>query len=484
MSTSFQPTILLTGPTGYVGGRLLKRLEALPVRVRCLARNPEYLEGVTGKQTEVVRGDVLDRSSLAVCLDGVDTAYYLVHSMASAEWFEQKDREAAENFAAEAKAAGVKRIVYLGGLADDEADLSPHMRSRHEVGQLLRTSGCAVTEFRASIIIGSGSLSFELIRSLVIRLPVMVTPQWVSVEAQPIAIDDVLDYLVAALTLPEDETRIYEIGGPQRVSYAGIMREYARQTGRRRLFIPVPVLSTKLSSLWLGLVTPVYARVGRKLIEGLRHPSVVRDDAASSAFEIQPRDLESAIDDATLSERELDAPRWGDSTAASVVEQEWSEDSFLKTIQDDRSRGSHASPEAAFAPIRRIGGPSGWYFATWLWRVRGWLDLLVGGVGMRRGRRNPDQLRVGDVVDCWRVAEYEPNRRLKLVAEMRVPGKAWLEFSVAPTEGGSTIRQTATYRPVGTFGVVYWYAIWPVHVVLFSGMLREIVRRGESPTAA
>ena len=483
MSENSPLTILLTGPTGYVGGRLLKRLEQLPVKVRCLARKPEYLAGVVGEDTEVVRGDVLDRVSLAPSLKGVDTAYYLVHSMAAAEWFEQKDREAAENFAAEARAAGVKRIVYLGGLADDSDDLSAHMRSRHEVGELLRKSGCAVTEFRASIIIGSGSLSFELIRSLVIRLPVMITPHWVSVEAQPIAIDDVLDYLVAALSLPQGESRIYEIGGPERVSYEGIMREYARQTGRRRLLIPVPVLSTRLSSLWLGLITPVYARVGRKLIEGLRHPSVIRDDSARSVFDIRPRDLEAAIEEATRSERQLDTPRWGDSTTASVTEQDWSEDSFLQTIQDDRSRGSTASPEDAFAPIRRIGGETGWYFATWLWRVRGWLDLLVGGVGMRRGRRSPDQLRVGDVVDCWRVAEYEPNRRLKLAAEMRVPGKAWLEFCVVPRDGGSTIRQTATYRPVGTFGVVYWYAIWPVHVVLFSGMLREIVRRGESKPA-
>ena len=287
--------ILLTGATGYVGGHLLRSLESKGRRVRCLARHPEALDQKTGPSTEVVQGDVLDRPSLDAALSGVQAAYYLVHSMGSSGSFEERDRQAALSFGQAAKAAGVERIIYLGGLGSDEQELSPHLRSRQEVGKILRESGVPVLEFRASIVIGSGSLSFEMIRSLVERLPVMITPKWVNVPAQPIAIEDLLEYLMAALELPVSEYRVYEIGGTDQVSYGDIMRVYARQRGLRRRMIPLPVLTPYLSSLWLGLVTPLYARIGRKLIESIVHPTVVRDDAALRTFAVRPMGVEEAV---------------------------------------------------------------------------------------------------------------------------------------------------------------------------------------------
>lgn len=289
------PLILLTGASGYVGGRLLGSLEGQGYRVRCLARHPEALDRKTGPSTEVVAGDVLDRPSLDSALRGVDAAYYLVHSMGSSGSFEEADRQAALNFGQAAKAAGVGRIIYLGGLGSDDEALSPHLRSRQEVGQILRESGVPVLEFRASIIMGAGSLSFEMIRSLVERLPVMITPRWVNVPAQPIAIDDVLEYLLAALRLPVSEYRVYEIGGTDQVTYADIMRAYARQRGKRLWMIPVPFLTPFLSSLWLGLVTPLYARIGRKLIESIVHTTVVRDDSARTTFAVRPMGVEEAV---------------------------------------------------------------------------------------------------------------------------------------------------------------------------------------------
>ena len=290
-----RPLVLLTGASGYVGGRLLRALEDQGCHVRCLVRRPAVLQATVGPSTDVVAGDVLDRTSLAAALRGVNAAYYLIHSMGSAGSFEQADRDAARNFGQAAKASGVSRIIYLGGLGDTDEKLSAHLRSRQEVGDVLRESGVPVLEFRASIIIGAGSLSFEMIRSLVDRLPIMVTPKWVKVPAQPIAIGDVLQYLVMALELPVSKYRIYEIGGADRVSYAGIMRVYAAQRGIRRLMIPVPVLTPYLSSLWLSLVTPLYARIGRKLIESIIHSTVVRDDAALEAFPVRPIGIEDAI---------------------------------------------------------------------------------------------------------------------------------------------------------------------------------------------
>ncbi len=473
-------SVLLTGATGYVGGRLLPLLVSRGYLVRCLARQPENLQYRIEAPTEVVSGDVLNVDSLHNAMQGIDCAYYLVHSMGSTGSFEDQDRVAAKNFASAARAAGVKRIVYLGGLGDDTDDLSAHLRSRHEVGELLRESGCVVVELRASIVIGSGSLSFELVRALVQRLPVMICPKWVSVQAQPIAIDDLLEYLVSALEWDGAQSRIFEIGGPQRVSYGDIMREYARQRGLRRWFISVPVLTPRLSSLWLGLVTPVYARVGRKLIDSLRNPTVIKDHSAEREFHLKPRGLSEAIQQALINEdHDVAVTRWSDALSSSRGVRGWGGVRFGNRILDTRTVTVAAPPADAFTPIRRIGGQQGWYCADFLWTIRGWIDLLCGGIGKRRARRDPEHLHVGEVLDWWRVEEYVPDRRLRLSAEMKVPGRAWLEFEVEPRDNGSTIRQTAIFDPVGLFGLVYWYALYPLHALIFRGMLSQIAGRAE-----
>lgn len=470
------PLVLLTGASGYVGGRLLKSLENRGYRLRCLARRPAVLQAKAGPSTEVVAGDVFDRRSLELALCDVDVAYYLIHSMGSAGSFEQADRQAARNFGEAAKAAGVSRILYLGGLGNTEEALSAHLRSRHEVGDVLRESGVPVLELRASIIIGSGSLSFEMIRSLVERLPLMITPKWVRVPAQPIAIDDVLQYLVAALQLPVSQYRIYEIGGADQVSYADIMLAYARQRGIHLRMISVPVLTPYVSSLWLGLVTPLYARVGSKLIESIIHSTVVRDAAALESFAIRPMGIEAAIRSAIVSEdRDFAETRWSDAFSSAGALPSWGGVQFGARLVDSRTLNVAAPPADAFASIERIGGETGWYAWNWLWRLRGFLDLLAGGVGMRRGRRSPETLRVGDTVDFWRVETLEPNH-LRLVAEMKVPGRAWLEFEVTGDDRSATIRQTAVFDPVGLLGRAYWYALYPLHQLVFGGMLRGIAR--------
>jgi hypothetical protein len=334
-----------------------------------------------------------------------------------------------------------------------------------------------VIEFRASIIIGSGSLSFELIRALVERLPAMICPKWVATPAQPIAIEDVLEYLLAALDLQEEKSRIYEIGGPERVCYGDIMREYARQRGLTRLMIPVPLLTPYLSSLWLGMVTPVYARIGRKLIEGLRNPTVVGDPSALKDFAIRPRGLAEAMTRALLNEdRGFAETRWSDALSSSGLKPRWGGVRFGSRIVDSRTATVNVPPETAFAPIQRIGGKTGWYYGNWLWQLRGVLDLVVGGVGLRRGRRDVADLRIGDTIDFWRVEAFEPNRLLRLQAEMRLPGRAWLEFEVTGKDQESLIRQTAIFDPVGLFGLVYWYALYPLHCLVFAGMLKVLCR--------
>ncbi len=472
--------VLIAGATGYVGGRLRRRLEEGGRALRCLARRPEDLAARVAPTTEVVGGDVLDPESLERALAHVECAYYLIHSMGSGRDFAERDRRGACNFAQAARRAGVERIVYLGGLGHGE-DLSPHLRSRQEVGGLLRESGVPVLELRASIVLGSGSLSFEMIRALVERLPIMVTPRWVEVEAQPIAIDDLLEYLVEALDAPLAASRVFEIGGADRVSYGDLMREYARQRGLRRAMIRVPVLTPRLSSLWLGLVTPLYARVGRELIESIRHPSVVRDLAALDAFAVRPRPMSAAIAAATRNEeREFAESRWSDAFSSGGEARSWAGVRFGNRMIDARSHTVTAAPERAFAPIRRIGGDTGWYAYSWLWKLRAFLDLLVGGVGARRGRPHPERLCVGDALDFWRVEAYEPNRRLRLRAEMKLPGRAWLEFEVVPREGGSTILQTALFDPIGLAGLAYWYLVYPLHRMVFAGMLASIARAAEA----
>jgi uncharacterized protein YbjT (DUF2867 family) len=477
--------ILLTGATGYVGGRLLPRLLQQGHHVRCLARHPEYLRARWGADCEVVTGDLLERESLTPALNGVTTAYYLAHSLGTGPDFEAREMQCATNFAAVAKEAGVKRIIYLGGLGDHEGELSAHLRSRQEVGRLLHATGVPLVEFRASIVLGSGSLSFEMIRALVERLPIMIMPRWVSVESQPIAVEDLLDYLQQTLDLPGAEShRVYEIGGADRVTYAGLMREYARQRNLTRVMVPVPVLTPGLSSLWLGLVTPLFAPVGRVLIESIKHPTVVRDQRARRDFDLQPVGVDAAIASALRSEdRDFAETRWSDATSAIATRRTWGGVHVGSRIVDSRTRKVTRSAAQAFAPIRRIGGKTGWYFGNWLWQLRGLLDLLMGGVGMRRGRRDPDRLNVGDVVDCWRVEAIEPDRRLRLTAEMRLPGRAWLEFEVEEDAAASIIRQTAVYDPAGLTGLFYWYVLYPVHAVLFRGLLRGIAKTAERSSA-
>ena len=383
--------VLLTGATGYIGGRLLPRLEEGGRSVRCLARRPE---SVTPRRatTEVVRGDCLDEASLDRAFAGVRSACYLVHSMAAGPHFAELDRRAATNFGRAAARAGVRRIVYLGGLADSIHALSTHLKSRAETGEALKAGGVPVIEFRASIVIGAGSLSFEMIRALVERLPVMLCPRWVDTLTQPIAIDDVVGYLAAALDLPEGESRVFEIGGSEVVTYGGIMREYARLRGLRRVLLPVPVLTPRLSGLWLALVTPAQARVGRALVEGLKSTSIVQSDAARTTFAIKPMSLRAAITKALH-----------EGAAA-----------YRKI--DSRSVDVAVPPSEAFAPVRRIGGPLGWYFANPLWTLRGWLDLWLGGVGMNRPRCNLEHCEVGDAIGGWTVEAYEPGSATAFVS--------------------------------------------------------------------
>lgn len=470
-------TVLVTGATGYVGGRLFKRLEREGYAVRCMARRPSSLADRVGSKTEIVQGDVGEPITLAGALENVDTAFYLVHSLASGGNFEAAELEGARNFANAAKAAGVKRIVYLGGLGDTSSVESAHMRSRHAVGDILRASGVPTIEFRASIIIGSGSLSFELIRSLVRRLPIMIVPKWVRVKAQPIAIDDVLEYLAQAMHVPLTASAVYEIGGRQQLSYLDLMKLYGEMRGLRRIYINVPVLTPWLSSLWLNLVTPLFARVGRKLIDSIRVTSVVRNDAALRDFAIQPLGVTAAIERAQDEEdRAFIETHWSDAVSSTKAVSGYGGRQFGSRIVDSRVISVSEAPEKAFAVIERIGGRTGWYYADWLWQVRGVLDRLVGGVGMQRGRRDPAKLRKGDVVDCWRVEAIERPRRLVLRAEMKVFGRAWLQFEVDERDGRTEIRQTAIYDPLGLTGIVYWYTLYPLHEFVFRGMLRGIAR--------
>jgi uncharacterized protein YbjT (DUF2867 family) len=468
--------ILLVGGTGYVGGRLLRVLEASARPLRCLARKPEFLRPRVAPSTEVVKGDVLERSSLDEATKDVHTAYYLVHSMAAGGGFEERDRMGAENFASAARENGIRRIIYLGGLGG-RGRLSSHLASRQEVGEILRGSGVATIEFRASIIVGSGSLSFEMVRGLVEKLPIMITPRWVRSRAQPIAIEDVIGYLTKALELADDNSYIFEIGGADQVSYKGIMQEYARQRGLRRIMIPVPVLTPWLSSLWLGLVTPIYSCVGRRLIEGVRNDTVVEDDLAMRVFGLRPRGIREAVARALSNEeQEFAETRWSDALSSRDSPITWGGERFGSRIVDSQTVAVSCKPAAAFGPIRRIGGQTGWYYANWLWRLRGFMDLLVGGAGMRRGRRSQESLAPGDTVDFWRVEAFEPDRLLRLLSEMRLPGRAWLQFEVEGDESGSVIRQTAIFDAVGLPGLAYWYGLYAIHRAVFKGMLRGIAQ--------
>ena len=468
--------ILLTGATGYVGGRLLRALEQEGRNVRCLVRHPEALLRRVAPTTTVVAGDILDPESLSAAMQGIHTAFYLVHSMSSKEGFEEEDRRAAAAFGAAALRADVKKILYLGGLGQGD-ELSAHLRSRQEVGRILRESGTPTIEFRASIILGSGSFSFEMIRALVERLPIMITPRWVKTPTQPISIEDVVAYLMLAIALDLEESRIFEIGGADRVSYGQLMKEYARQRGLKRLMIPVPVLSPRLSSLWLGLVTPVFARIGRELVEGLRNETVVQDESALYVFPIRPRGVRESLQRALVNEdREFAETRWSDAFSSGGSEKKWGGVQFGRRFVDSRAMQIPSAPDVAFRAVERLGGATGWYFANWIWNLRGLIDLAIGGVGMRRGRRDPEHVLPGDTIDCWRVEAVVPGRLLRLAAEMRLPGRAWLQFELKPDGSGTLLRQTAIFDPLGLMGRLYWYLSYPLHQLIFQGMLRGAVK--------
>jgi uncharacterized protein YbjT (DUF2867 family) len=467
-------TILLTGGTGYIGGRLLKRLEETERPVRCLTRRPEVLGERCAPGTRVVAGDLLDPGSMDAAMEGIHDAYYLVHSMGGAGEFEELDRRAATNFAAAARRAGVARIVYLGGLGAG-SDLSSHLASRQEVGAILRASGVPTIELRASIVIGSGSASFETVRALVDVLPAIPAPRWVHTLAQPIAVEDVLEYLIAALELKPARSAVFEIGGNDRVTYADVMRAYARLRGLRRWFVPLPVVTLRASRVSLGLLTPVYGQIAAAMVDSLRNETVVRDDAARDAFAIRPLGIARAMERALVNEdNEFAQTRWSDALGGASRTTRWGGRPVGRRMVATRAVRVSCRPDEAFEPIRRIGGRTGWYALDWFWRLRGLLDTLRGGVGLRRGRRDPHDLRLGDTVDFWRVERLEQGQRLLLGAEMKLPGRLWLQFEVEPNGDGSLIRQTTVFDPAGYVGLAYWYALYPLHDRVFTAMLRGI----------
>ena len=480
--------ILVTGATGYIGGRLVPRLVDEGRCIRVLVRNEaRILSRPWYGQVEVVTGNVLDPQALSEALHGVDTAYYLIHSMSSGRGFHELDIEAARNFGQAARDAGVGHIVYLGGLGDPQANLSHHLRSRQETGQALRESNVPVTEFRAAVIVGTGSISFEMIRYLVERLPIMVCPKWIYSLIQPIAIDDLLEYLACALDTQECKGLTIEVGGRNTTTYRGVMQGYAAARGLRRLLIPVPVLTPRLSSYWVHWMTPIPADIAAPLVEGLRNDVVVTNDLARTLFpHVEPQDYASAI---TGVLRDLDEGRidtsWSDATGTSTAPQELVRlESRQGLIIERRRRSVAAPPRRIYRVCTGIGAARGWYFANWAWRLRGMLDRLLGGAGLRRGRRHPDELRVGDALDFWRVEALEDDRMLRLRSEMKVPGNAWLQFEVRQAQDGTTqLEQTAVFSPKGLAGLAYWYTLYPFHAWIFRGLIRAIAWRAERTPA-
>ena len=487
-----RPLCLVTGASGYVGGRLVPELLRAGYAVRCLVRTPRKLRDQPwAEQVEVAQGDVTERGDVERALTGVDVAYYLVHALGSGSDFEETDRRAARTFGEAARLAGVGRIVYLGGLTPQgvpESVLSPHLRSRAEVGRQLLRSGVPTAVLRAAVVIGSGSASFEMLRYLTERLPVMLTPNWVGVRVQPIAVRDVLRYLVGCALLPTDVSRAFDVGGPDVLTYRRMMQGYAEAARLpRRMIVPVPVLTPKLSSYWVGLVTPVPASIAKPLTESLRHPVVCGEHDIARYVPDPPGGRVGFVHSVELAlrrVREADvATRWSSASTPGAPsdplpsDPDWSGGSLYT---DRRARRTAASSAALWQVIEGVGGENGWYSFPLAWSVRGFLDRLVGGVGLRRGRRDPEHLRVGDSLDFWRVEEVDAGRLLRLRAEMRVPGLAWLELRVAQDRLGQTVyAQQAVFHPHGLAGHAYWWAVWPFHGVVFGGMARNIVDAAE-----
>ena len=472
--------ILIVGASGYVGGRLVPLLRARGHDLTLTSRDARILTD-RFPDARVVTADLLDASTLAPALEGIEVAYYLAHSMGGGErGFAARDRRAARDFAEAASRAGVARIVYLGGLGADSPDLSHHLASRHETGAELAAHGVPVTEFRAAVIVGSGSASFEILRHLTERLPIMITPRWVTTRCQPIGIGDVLAFLVGALDHPE-VTGVVEIGGPDILSYGDMMRRYAGARGLRRLMIPVPVLTPRLSSYWVNLISPVPASIARPLIEGLRNEVVVRDPGPATRFGLAPVTYAQALAEAIdRAERHDVETTWFDSFATSDGTRKRSLTTGEGMIVERRELQVATSPERVFAEVERVGGDAHWPYADFLWRSRGLLDRVIGGVGMRLGRRDPERLRAGDALDFWRVEEIRRPALLRLRAEMKVPGRAWLQYDVVSDGPGCRITQTAFFEPKGLPGLAYWYALYPVHRLIFRGMIRALSQRATS----
>ncbi|HEX6219554.1 MAG TPA: SDR family oxidoreductase [Acidimicrobiia bacterium] len=478
------PRVLVTGATGYIGGRLVPKLLEMGYDVVCLARTPQKLDDVWWRdQVEVRQGDLLDPQSLGPVLEGCDRAFYLVHSMEEkGADFGARDREAASNFAAAAGRSDLQRIVYLGGLG--KGDLSPHLASRQEVGQLLAAGSVPVTELRAAVIIGSGSVSFEMLRYLTEVLPVMITPKWVRTRCQPLAIGDLLEILVGALS-DEGGSIVREIGGPDRLSYEEMMRVYAEIAGLpRRWIIAVPALTPRLSSLWIGLVTPLPTAVAKPLVDSLRVEVTVSDNAYAEAGTAGLTPYREAVARALHSENEHEIPtRWSGVSARPALPYPSDPDWSGGTLQmDTQTVESSGSAKDLFEVFTSLGGEVGYFTMNWAWGIRGLIDSLAGGVGLRRGRRHPRELRTGESVDFWRVVRVVPDSTLELYAEMRLPGEAWLSFQADDTGSGSRLTQTALFRPRGLLGRLYWWAMFPFHLVIFRRMARRIaLRASEAP---
>ncbi|WP_433236796.1 SDR family oxidoreductase [Streptosporangium sp. CA-135522] len=473
---------LVTGATGYIGGRLVPELLAAGHDVRCMARSAGRLRDQPwAAGVEIAEADAADAVQTEKALDGVEVAYYLIHTMGGGADFAEADRRAATTFAAAAERAGVRRIVYLGGLAPDD-ELSPHMRSRVEVGEIFLGSRVPAVALRAAVIIGSGSVSFEMLRYLTERLPVMTTPRWVRTRTQPIAIRDVLRYLVDWAVIEGEVNRSFDIGGPDVLTYADMMGVYAEVAGLpRRVIIPVPMLSPGLSSHWVGLVTPVPAGIARPLVESLRNEAVCREHDIADHVPDPAEGLIGFREAVALALQRIKeakvVTRWSSASTPGApsdplpTDPDWAGGSLYV---DRRTYRVGASPQALWAVIESIGGERGWYSLPVAWRARGFLDRLVGGVGLRRGRRDPLRLRVGDSVDFWRVEEVEPGHLLRLRAEMRLPGLAWLELTVRRHRGRTIYDQRAIFHPRGLAGHLYWWSISPFHRLIFGRMPRNV----------
>jgi len=473
------PIILVTGVTGYIGSSLIPYLLEAGYRVRVLVRNANRLGGRTwSSSVEIIEGDVLRPDSLPPVMKNVDYAYYFIHSMSDTSDFSEMEASAARNFGDAASNAGVKRILYLGGLGHPDSDLSTHLRSRHQTGEVLRESGVPVTEFRAAIIVGAGSISFEMIRYMTERVPIMITPKWVSMKVQPISIQNVIDYLVQALEVPESEGRIIEIGGDDVLTYGEMMKEYARIRDLRRLLVPVPVLTPRLSSYWIQWVTPLNAKVAKPLIEGLRNEVIVRDNSARRIFpEITLIHYHDAVNRA-LARLNPDGIKSSQYTAQATFirgNEPIRRMNVEGMIIERDERIIPAPTETVFSAIRSNGDDNGRMFAGFLWQLRGMLDCWVGGVGLRQSHFRPSDLQVGDSLDFWRVVAIEPNRMIRLLAEMKVPGQVWLQFETIPDTNQSTkLVQTTYFAPRGLIGHLYWYALYPLHRIVFSNLIRAI----------